>query len=71
MSKQIKDKVRKTIRRTDEQKQLLEKGSRILAAEMTKQRDFTKPIMTKEQSKAFSDALHKDMNSNDNHEFVL
>lgn len=71
MSKQIKEKVRKTIRMTDEHKQLLEKGSRILATEMAKQRDFTKPIMTKEQSKSFSDALHKDMNSNDNHEFVL
>lgn len=31
MSKQIKEKVRKTIRMSDEQKQALEKGSRILA----------------------------------------
>ncbi len=52
MSKQIKEKVRKTIRMTDEHKQLLEKGSRILAAEMAKQRNFTKPIMTKEKSKS-------------------
>lgn len=43
------------------------------AIEMAKKNnyDFTVVQMTEEKSKSFSDSLHKDMNSNDNHEFVL
>lgn len=34
------------------------------------QHDFKRVQMTKEQSKSFSDSLHKDMSSKDNYEFV-